>query len=360
MTADTVGGVWTYALNVAATLGERGTSVIVATLGPSPTEDQRRDAQRRGARLIETGRALDWTAKDPGEVLAAGRAVADLARRLRVDLLHLNSPALAASNAFDRPVLGVCHSCVATWWSAVRDGPLPLDLAWRAELVARGYRACDALAAPSTAFALATQHAYGLPEPPMLAPNGHDPDVPSFGDPDPCVITAGRLWDEGKNLAAMDAVAQDLSAPFEAAGPTRGPNGASVSPRFIKPLGRLSSDEMRRRLARRPIFASLALYEPFGLAVLEAAQAGCALLLSDIPTFRELWDGCALFCPPRDSDGARRALERILADPSLRSRLGARARERGLAFTRRRMADATLAAYSATLEAACRRAEPAA
>ena len=57
-------------------------------------------------------------------------------------------------------------------------------------------------------------------------------------------------------------------------------------------------DERRsERLAWRSGRSSprTALYEPFGLAVLEAAQAGCALVLSDIPTFRELWDGAALF-----------------------------------------------------------------
>ena len=51
-------------------------------------------------------------------------------------------------------------------------------------------------------------------------------------------------------------------------------------------------------MARTAVFVSPALYEPFGLAVLEAAQAGCALVLSDIPTFRELWDGVALFVAP--------------------------------------------------------------
>ena len=48
-------------------------------------------------------------------------------------------------------------------------------------------------------------------------------------------------------------------------------------------------------LPTRPIFVSVSRYEPFGLAVLEAAHAGCALVLSDIPTFRELWQGAASF-----------------------------------------------------------------
>jgi hypothetical protein len=46
---------------------------------------------------------------------------------------------------------------------------------------------------------------------------------------------------------------------------------------------------------RSPVGPSV---EPFGLAVLEAAQAGCPLVLSDLPGFRELWDGAALFRRP--------------------------------------------------------------
>ena len=58
-------------------------------------------------------------------------------------------------------------------------------------------------------------------------------------------------------------------------------------------------------MARAAIFVSSSVYEPFGLAVLEAAGSGAALVLSDIPTFRELWDEAALFAPPGDAAGIR-------------------------------------------------------
>jgi glycosyltransferase involved in cell wall biosynthesis len=52
---------------------------------------------------------------------------------------------------------------------------------------------------------------------------------------------------------------------------------------------------MAAAYAGASVFASMALYEPFGLAVLEAAQAGTRLVLRDTPGFRELWDGAATF-----------------------------------------------------------------
>ena len=72
-----------------------------------------------------------------------------------------------------RRFTSTCHSCVATWWDAVKGtGPMPPDFAWRSELLARGYAACDALVAPSRSFATATQRAYGLPQAPEVVRNG--------------------------------------------------------------------------------------------------------------------------------------------------------------------------------------------
>ena len=104
-------------------------------------------------------------------------------------------------------------------------------------------------------------------------------------------------------------------------------------------------EAMRRILAQRPVFASAARYEPFGLAVLEAAQAGQALVLSDIPTFRELWDGAALFVS--DEAGLVPALRRALDAPE---GLAAAARERARRYTADAMADTTLALHGAVLE----------
>jgi glycosyltransferase involved in cell wall biosynthesis len=79
--------------------------------------------------------------------------------------------------------------------------------------------------------------------------------------------------------------------------------------------------------------------------VLEAAQAGCAIVLSDIPTFRELWDDAALFVDPQDEDGATDAFARLLADQPERDRLGRAAQERAGRYTLARMVDDMANAY---------------
>jgi glycosyltransferase involved in cell wall biosynthesis len=357
LTADAVGGVWTYALDLAGGLAAQGVETALAVLGPAPAADQEEAARAvPGLRLLPTDLPLDWLAEMPEEVEAAGAALAALAAETRADVVHLHSPALAAgATRFPAPVVASCHSCVGTWWDAMRGGqPLPPDFAWRARLVARGCVNADALLAPTAAFAATTARFYGLPEMPAVVRNGRRPSPLAAGGAAPFAFTAGRLWDEGKDLAALDRAAERLGAsvPVLAGGPTEGPGGARIALRHVRTLGRLGGDGVARRLAERPVFVSAARYEPFGLAVLEAAQAGCALVLSDIPTFRELWDGAADFVPAGNDEAIAAAIARAERDPAHRARLGAAARARAGRYTVEAMAAETAATYRALLRRA--------
>jgi glycosyltransferase involved in cell wall biosynthesis len=110
-------------------------------------------------------------------------------------------------------------------------------------------------------------------------------------------------------------------------------------------LGRLGFEEIALRMADAAVFVSPARYEPFGLAILEAALSDCALILGDIPTLRELWDGAAIFVNPDDENSLRDALDLLLGDPELAAALGGRARERAGSYGSARMADTYLDAY---------------
>jgi glycosyltransferase involved in cell wall biosynthesis len=350
MTADAVGGVWQYAIDLAGGLRAQGVRMTIAVLGPAPSADQQSVAEAAGAELVATGLPLDWTALHQSGVEEAGHAIARLAAQVRPDLVHLNAPALAADAEFHVPVVAACHSCVATWWRAVKDGPLPNDFIWRTELVRQGYASASHLLAPTLAFAQATAETYGLAQLPTVVRNGRrvlsgQTDARS----EPFAFTAGRLWDEGKNFATIDRMAALLSVPVLAAGPLQGPNGVQVEAHHAKPLGRLSDADVTRQLIKQPIFVSTALYEPFGLAVLEAAQAGCALVLSDIPTFRELWEGAALFVNPRNEHEAADAVERLVRDPDARAVLGRAARKRAETYAVEAMSEGVLRAYRSVL-----------
>lgn len=346
LTTDAVGGVWTYSLDLARALAAKADMVVfLAVLGPGPTAEQLDAAAAiPGVQLIVTDLPLDWTAHDAAAVRNAAQALADLARDCDAELVQLHAPALACAD-FGVPTVTVVHSCVATWWSAVREGPLLADLAWRRDLAAEGLRRSDLLIAPSRAFATAVAQTYGLRRTPHAVPNGRRSIAKEQTTIAPFVLTTGRLWDEGKNVRAFDAAAALSRLPFKAAGATTGPDGSVIGLHHAEELGQLADAALADLLAARPIFVSAARYEPFGLSVLEAAQAGCPLILSDLPTFRELWDGAALFADTPEEIAA--AVARIAGGEA--EALGDKARARGSRFTPDATAAAMLAHYQQLL-----------
>lgn len=346
MTVDGVGGIWQYATDLARALGQQGVETILALLGPMPAAEQRNAARAiPGVTLIETGLPLDWLADKPEQVRLAGRKIAELACHMRADIVQLNQPAFAADVDFQVPVIAAAHSCLATWWAAVEGGPLPQDFAWRVALHGKGLGAAALAVAPSRAFAEATRLAYDLPCAPVAVHNGRTPLLQPPAAMHDFAFTAGRLWDRGKNLATLDRAAARLGIPVKAVGPLDGPDGARVQFAHLHTPGVMSEDALAGCLAARPVFVSAAKYEPFGLAVLEAATAGCPLVLSDIPTFRELWGDVALFVDPDDDRGFAEAIEALIGDTALRLAQGEKARSVARAFTPVRMADQMLGLY---------------
>jgi glycosyltransferase involved in cell wall biosynthesis len=139
-------------------------------------------------------------------------------------------------------------------------------------------------------------------------------------------------------MAVLDAAAAQLSWPLYVAGDTTGHSDANSSLQHARALGQLDSGELQQWLQRAPIFASATLYEPFGLAILEAALRGCALVLSDIDTLRELWHDAAVFVAPRDVTAWRDALHELLEDPARIQQLSMAAQNRAKDFSPARMA----------------------
>jgi glycosyltransferase involved in cell wall biosynthesis len=336
LVTDAVGGVWIYSVELARALKSLGIDTVLAVMGPSPISRQYEEAA--GIKLIDTGLPLDWLETSPSELRLAGEAIANIARIEGADIVQTNSAALLADAAFDQPCIAVQHSCVASWWAAVKRTALPDAFLWRRELVECGLNRAATIVAPSIAFAAETARIYDISAPVVAVPNGRRPVLGSVTTQADFVLTVSRLWDEAKNVATLDAAAARIDVPFEAAGPQDGPNGTRVQLSHMCALGEVSTARMARLLAARPIFASAALYEPFGLSVLEAAYAGCALVLSDIPTYREIWDGAATFVPARDSAAFASAIQDLLHHPDKREQLGRLAQTHAHLYTPERMA----------------------
>jgi glycogen(starch) synthase len=344
MTADTIGGVWTYALELARALAPEGIEISLATLGAPLREDQRealRDIEN--LELYESRYKLEWMDDAWDDVEEAGIWLLRLEERIRPDLIHLNGYA-HGSLPWRSPVLVVGHSCVISWWEAVLAEPAPASWDRYYREVARGLAAADIVAAPSMSMFWELNNNYGPIHCGRVIYNGRDPEKFKPGSKEEFILTAGRLWDRAKNIALVAEVAGKLPWPVYAAGGiSGGDGGASGNP--LRRLGYLSEQSLAAWYGRAPLFVLPAKYEPFGLCALEAGLSGCALVLGNIPSLREIWADAAVYVDPDDPDALEGAVMKLIGDSEYRREMGGLARERAGLYTAAGMAAGYKAIY---------------
>jgi glycosyltransferase involved in cell wall biosynthesis len=323
ITTDAVGGVWVHSTALAQALTARGWHVSLITLGPAPSREQLLAVVGNPEIDIEvTNLELEWQDPDGHDHQRALDYLTGLGRRLDPDMVHLNGfrEALAVWRA---PVVVTAHSCVRSWWRACRGGePREARWAYYTAQVEAGLNAADAWTAPTAAFRDTMVALYNPARQGSVIHNGiPERERPAQVAKEPSILAAGRLWDEAKNIAILPKAAEGTCWPVQVAGAVQ-EKGSGLHPVPISGpiewLGELPHGALLQAMERASIFVAPAFYEPFGLGVLEAASCGCALVLADIPTFRELWDGAALFINPRDPKGLTALLNTLAANDGFR------------------------------------------
>src|SRR5204863_5037999 len=230
-------------------------------------------------------------------------------------------------------------------WVAARTGKpyvvqvwgTDVELARRAPRLARGIlRGARLVVAASTALAESARE-LGAGDVQVI-PSGVDlpAEVGEEASP-PEVLYAGRLSPEKGVLELVEA-AVGMKLVVAGDGPLRA--------RVPGALGFLRHEELQRLYSRAAVLACPSRREGFGVACLEAMAHGRPVVATGVGGLLDLVvDGeTGLVVPPRDPVALRDALERLLADVELRSRLGAAARERARTrFSWAAVTDATLA-----------------
>jgi glycogen synthase len=344
MTADTVGGVWTYAIELCRGLSLQGVEIALATMGERLNRGQQREAQTvRHLEVFESDFKLEWMDNPWDDVDAAGDWLLEIEKIFQPDIVHLNGYA-HGSLRWRVPNIVACHSCVLSWSKAVYGRREARNAGWEyRERVQRGLKAADHLVAPSLTMLRDIFEIYDCSDcSASVISNGRSAAQFFPGTKKPYVLSAGRIWDCGKNIGGLSRISGLIEWPIFVAG-----SGKVLDSEMgrCQQLGQLNSTEMSYWLSEAAIYCLPAKYEPFGLSVLEAALCGCALVLGDIPSLREIWDGAAIFVNPNDDAHLASALNALIGDEAWRQRIARHARERAVLFSPRRMTDEYLAVY---------------
>jgi len=361
MTADTVGGVWTYAQELVTALVHRGVRVTLVSLGEMPGPEQTQWME--GLPNLDfraTAFALEWMHDVERDMEASQQFLQGVIRDVGPDLLHFNQYFYGAI-ANDVPRVVVAHSDVVSWWVAVhqQEPPATKWLEWYRGMLTRGIEHANSVVAPSRWMLNSLIGLYGKPGHSTVIYNGRNPHAfnPHMTK-ESRVLTVGRVWDSGKQVTLL--CRQNPPIETYIAGSEHHPEAAlrsGVLPGMallpnVHFKGMQSEGQLRQLYGRAAIYAATSRYEPFGLAPIEAALSRCAIVANDIPSFRELWDDDAVCFQRSDAPSLMSEIEKLATDSKLRVEYGNRAYQRALRrYNSDRMAEDYLALYHALLSA---------
>jgi phosphatidylinositol alpha-mannosyltransferase len=286
-------------------------------------------------------------APDPSAALRTIRALRDEG----FEVLHLHEP-FAPGPTLTTVLMGG-HPMVATFHAAGESAPYRY-LGWALRPVARRRLAVRCAVSPD-AMALAQRSLGGEYQ---LLFNGIEVDRFANAEPwpteGPTVFFLGR-HEPRKGLDVLLAAMAELPADVQLWVGGDGPQGAELRARYahdprIEWLGRISDDERAARMRGCTVYCSPSVRgESFGMVLLEAMAAGCALVASDLDGHRNVaTDGLdALLAPVGDPAGLAKAIRRVLEDPGLRTDLVAGGHRRADQLSMARLAERYIAIYEA-------------
>lgn len=357
MTTDTVGGVWTFTSELSQQLLQRGHAVHLVSFGRKPSADQVDSQQALQERF--PGLFTFTNSEIPLEWMQNNETAFEQGQALLLDVLQQHPADLILSNQFcfgrlntAIPRVVVAHSDVLGWARACKPSALEATpwLNRYTSLVQGGLLDAAAVVASTGWMGKSLLNSFFLPQNYLVIPNGVSvtPDTQTT-ERKLQAITAGRLWDEGKGLDML----KDLTVapmPLLVAGEnTLDPAQTTEAwPEHLTNLGPLSSSDLHKYFRESAVYLCTSRYEPFGLAPLEAAFCGCALVLRDLPSLREVWADNALYFT--DNSSLTTTLQALAARPELLAEAQRRATQRAAQFTPERMAESYLQLFETVLK----------
>ncbi len=351
MTTDTVGGVWTFTSELTQGLLDSGHEVSLLSLGRLPDEAQTQWTQELTQRFpthfryTASDAPLEWMDENARCWDESAAALSRCLRDFDAEVIHSNQFVFGQLNA-GLPILITAHSDILSWAEACQPEGLLLTpwLDTCLKLTREGIVGADTLIAPTHWMADTITSFYGWRFAPCVIPNGRDLS-PAKQERKLQAVTAGRLYDPAKGT---DLLAQlNSPIPILVAGELSNNPAEQATLPHIRAVGHVSPDELAELFASSSLYLATSRYEPFGLAPLEAALCGCAILARDIPSLREVWADAALYF--NDAPSLERLLHHLADTPAALAQAQCRSLTQARRYTRAAMTEAYLAAYDELL-----------
>jgi glycosyltransferase involved in cell wall biosynthesis len=324
VTADTVGGVWTYTRELVTGLSQRGHHVTLVSFGEIPTHSQREWLD--GLRNVDyraTAFKLEWMQDSHDDLKQSREFLEDVISDTHPDLLHFSQYCYGTLKT-SIPKVVVAHSDVVSWWVAVH-GEEPQPNEWIGpyrEIVRNGLADADVIVAPTRWMLQAASTYYGGHRNGIVIYNGRNPGLfnPHTTKED-LAVTVGRVWDKAKQVSLLTQ--GEHHVPVWIAGEEQHPDPAfqgndRFRARGVRLCGKQSEAQLRQLFSRASMYIATSQYEPFGLAPVEAAFSRCAIVSNDIPTFRELWGETACYFERNNPEDLARKIDQLQNDKTLR------------------------------------------
>lgn len=354
LTTDTIGGVWTFSRVLCEQLLKRGHSVALVSFGRATSEVQRTWLQQTtlhhgtSFQFFESEVPLEWMQENETVFEDGAEVLLHATHDFHPDVLH-SSQFCWGALPFHIPKLITAHSDVMSWAAACKPDALH-ESSWLnhyRRLVQRGLLGANVAVAPTAWIRDALRVNFETPLHFEVIHNGHSIACEENDSPRRLrAVSVGRMWDEAKGLSTLLETSATL--PILIAGEDSfEQTQAAAPPSMLISLGVLSEADLFELFRRSAIYVAPSIYEPFGLAPLEAALCGCAVVARDIPSFREVWADAALYF--QTTRELELLLQALVEDPCRLRVVQYACRQRASRFTAGRMASQYLSLYEGLL-----------
>ena len=321
MTTDVKSEVWDYSLTLSkALLKHINAEILIISMGGKPTDSQKKQLEDLNIEFQFTDFSPDFLADNEinPDISEIKTTFERSIKSFDPHIVHLNHgyPDLN----FDKPCILACHANILNkkiWNDSInRYSPLYQNLLNYKQIINKSLNNADIVIAPSRFFAENLIKTFDFIKGIKIIYNGIDYKPHSCVKESPTLVTFGNMSDSSKHINLLLNMAYRL------------PDNIKIKiigdsqldrklPKNVEFLTNLSNFERWEVYKNSSIYLALSNYESNGLASIQAAYSGCAILANDIPSCKELWGDCAYIFDRDDANSLMRCINNLVENPNL-------------------------------------------